>query len=122
MTLDRVKYHVEDAGSEERAARHIALFLAWSARQGFLADDHEPSVVLADPVRYVLDHCPSLAEADFNEAGLRFIRDDQYTEFLEYLEANAEEAGVRGYDFVASEEGWRYLWKCLDEALAEFRE
>jgi len=119
MIIDKLEYHVDEAGSEERAARHMAVFLEWAARQGFLDEAHDVKTVLADPVRYVVEQVPALTESDLNDAGAAFAR-DQYGEYLEILNEHAIEVGVSSYEYIASSAGRQRMLDSLDEALAEF--
>lgn len=119
--FDKVEFHVDDAGTQEAAAAHIAVFASWAARAGLLAEHHSKEEVLADPVRFVVDKMPTLTESDLTERGAAFAR-EHYEEFLEVLDEHATEAGVSSYVLAASPEGKQDLHACLDEAWEEFLE
>ncbi len=121
MAIDKLKFHVDDADSEEQAAAHMAIFLEWAAKKGMLSDAHDPAKVLADPVRYVIDECPDLAESDFKDEALDFVQ-EQYGEYLDYLGEHAQDAGMSSYEYAATDEGREDMLECLDEALEEFQQ
>jgi hypothetical protein len=121
MPTDKIKYHVDDAGSEERAAAHMAIFLEWAARNDLLSDMHDRDKLLADPVRYVIDEVPNLADCDFKDEALAFVN-DQYDEYVDYLVVHAADVGMSSYEYAATPEGREDMLECLDEALAEFEE
>ena len=119
MAFDKLKFHVEDAGSEERAAGHMAVFVLWAAGKGFLSETHEPARIVADPVRYIIESLQTLADSDFTDEGLAFAR-AHYVDYVEYLTEHAMDAGISAYDYIATQAGRRDMVGCLDEALAEF--
>lgn len=120
MPFDKIKHHTDDAGSDDAAAAHIAVFVEWAARHELVAEHHGKDDVVADPVRFVVERVPVFTEVDLTELGAAFAR-EHYDEFLEVLDEHALEAGVPSYEFAASPRGKGRLWECLDEALAEFR-
>lgn len=118
---DKLKFHIDDADSEEQAAAHMAIFLEWAANHDLLSDAHDRDRLLRDPVRYVIDEVPNLADSDFREEALAFV-DDHYRDYVEYLTEHARDAGMSGYAYAATPEGRKDMFECLDEALAEFEE
>jgi hypothetical protein len=121
MAIDRLKFHLDDADSEEQAAAHMALFMEWAANKDFLSDKHDRDQLLDNPVRYVIDEVPDIADSDFTDEALEFVR-AHYSEYLDYLAEHAEEAGMSSYQYAASPEGREDLLECLDEALEEFED
>ena len=119
MPFDKIEHHVDEAGSGEAAAAHIAVFVEWAARHELLAEHHGKDEVAADPVRFVVERVPVFTEVDLTELGAAFAR-EHYDEFLEVLDEHASDAGMSSYEFAASSEGRECLNECLDEALAEF--
>ena len=55
VTVDKAEYHIEDAGTWEAAARHIALFLLLASRRGLTSDLVDKPALAADPVGYLLN-------------------------------------------------------------------
>lgn len=121
MAIDRLKFHTDDADSPEQAAAHIAIFLEWAGKQGFLAPRHDLDKLGADPIRYVLEECPDLAESDLTDAGNAFAQ-EEYGEYLDYLGEHASDADMSSYEYAASPAGRALMHECLDEALEEFIE
>ena len=114
MTIDKLKFHEDSAQSVDSAAAHIAVFLTWAAKHGYLADHHDHSLIHADSVRYVVEHCPSLTASDFTDAASEFVR-DEYPGYLEYLDEKAEEEGVTSYVYASSAAGAADLAEYLEE-------
>ena len=121
MAIDRLKFHTDDADSPEQAAAHIAIFLEWAAKKGFLAPRHDVEKIAADPITYVLEACPDLAESDLTDDGNDFAA-EEYGEYLDYLGEHAEDADMSSYEYAASPAGRAFMLECLDEALEEFLE
>lgn len=121
MSIDKLEFHVDDTESEEQAAAHMALFLEWAARKGFLSDAHDRDKVLADPVRYVIDECPNFAESDFKADARAFV-ESEYEEYVDYLAVHGRDVGMSGYEYASTPEGRQDMFVCLDEALAEYEE
>lgn len=121
MTIDKLKLHTDDAGSELRAAAHMGIFLEWCADQGFLAAHHDPVLLRRDPARYVVDRSPGLAASDFTPEARGFV-ESEYPEYLDYLGEHAADEGLSSYDYAATPEARDAMFACLDEALEAFRE
>lgn len=121
MTIDKLKFHTDDAGTELRAAAHMAIFLEWCADKGFLASNHDLGRLREAPKQYVVEEAPNLTESDFTEEAQGFVA-SEYPEYLDYLGEHAAEAGLSNYDYAATPEARATMFECLDEALEEFRE
>ncbi|MEM6792056.1 MAG: hypothetical protein AAGA56_05105 [Myxococcota bacterium] len=72
MSIDKLKFHTDDADSPEQAAAHMAIFLEWAAERGHLAGHHDVEKLRADPVKYVVEESPNIAESDFTDEGYAF--------------------------------------------------
>lgn len=119
MSVDKLKFHVDEAETVEQAAAHMGIFLEWAATQGFLAAHHDVLKLNADPVRYVVDECPNLGENDFTREGYAFAREG-YGEYLEYLGEHASDLDLSSYEYAAGVEARDDMFECLNEALQEF--
>jgi hypothetical protein len=121
MTIDKLEFHTDDAGTEAGAAAHMAIFLEWCADKGFLAASHDLEALRRDPIRYVVERSPNLAESDFTSAARGFVA-AEYPEYLDYLGEHAADAGLSSYDYAATAEARATMFECLDEALDEARD
>ena len=120
MTIDNITFHLDEAGSEAKAAAHMAAFLDWACRNELLSTKHDRAAIHADPTGYVTERLPVFADSDFTDEGAEFA-EEGYSEYLDILNEHAIEAGLSAYEYASSPDGWRRLQEGLDEALAEFR-
>ena len=123
MSIDRGKYHYEDAGNWQNACRHIGVFVAWAARQGLLDREQHPEAaetIEIDPTTYVIDKLDcSLLEDDLTAEGLAFAS-AEYNRYLREYNTCAVDLGLAVYT-VPDHKLDTYLFRWLDDQLASWR-
>ena len=98
MSIDRGDSHFEDAGTWERACRHIALFLYWAAERGLASDDHTPKAMAKNPTRHFIQWCDTkLWDDDLTDAGRAFA-EAKYSAYCKEVSAYAKTVGVGDYE------------------------
>jgi hypothetical protein len=124
MAIDRGDYHYEDAGSWEKACRHIALFLWWCFERGLATSDEneiDPVEMAKNPTQTFIESCDTkLWEADLKPEGQEFAK-SAYDDYLCALHDYAEKLEIGDYEVPESEETTRFFFDWLDKRLAEFR-
>lgn len=121
MSIDRADFHLHDAKTLEKAARHCALFLWWAAERELCSPDHEPARIRPAATSYFLEHCDGkLWDDDLNDEGVEFA-EAHYDDYLEHLGEYADELGVGSYDVPENEDTERHFFAWLDASLAEWR-
>ena len=121
MSIDRGDSHWEDAGSWERACRHIALFLWWAAEHNLASEDHDPKVMAKDPTGHFIRMCDTkLWNDDFTEDGAAFA-EEAYNEYLEEVEAYAQRLGVGDYEIPENAATQQHFFAWLDARFAAYR-
>jgi hypothetical protein len=117
VAYDKGDFHFDDAGSWEKACRHIALFLYWASERG-LTDPElhpDPKSIAKDPVRYFIDGCDcKLWNDDFSDAG-NAVAEAIYDEYLSEVHAYAEKLGVGDYDVPDDARTRDHFFRWLDE-------
>ena len=124
MAVDKGDYHFDDAGSWEKACRHMALFLWWALERG-LGSSEENEIDVAElarsPTEIFLSHCDgNLGDIDFNEEGQRFFA-DEYDAYLNALSERADHLSVGAYEIPENDETKGYFFEWLDGRLAAWR-
>jgi hypothetical protein len=121
MAIDRGDYHHDDAGSWDKACRHIGRYLAWAAARGLASDDHDAKAALKNPTKYFISACDmKLWDEDFNPEGLAFTT-AQYNNYLRAHERYAKQLGVTDYEVPDSPATTKHFHAWLDAALVKFR-
>ncbi len=119
MSIDRADSHYDDAGSMEKAARHICLFLLWATERGLAAKNHDAKSIAADPCGYFDRECDGkLWTEDFTERGNRFV-EAVYCAYLGEVHAFAERLGVGDYDIPDEDITRAHFFAWLDKTLAD---
>ena len=122
MSIDRGDSHFDDAGTWEKACRHIGLYLAWAAERGLASDDHDAKDVAKSPTQHFIAMCDTkLWEDDFNEAGLAFTN-AWYTSYLSEVSKYAKQRGVTDYEIPENAVTKQHFYAFLDDKLADARE
>jgi hypothetical protein len=124
MSIDRGDSHYGDAGSWEKACRHIALFLWWAFERG-LGDNEVNEIDVAemakDPTKTFIAQCDTkLWGEDLTDEGQAFAA-AEYKDYLGAVAARARELGVGDYDIPEDDatKAWFFDW--LDQRLARWR-
>ena len=120
MSIDRGDSHFGDAGSWEKACRHMGLFLAWAMECGLASEDHEGEDA-SSPTEYFIGACDTkLTDEDFSDEGNAFV-DAAYEDYLGEVSAYAGTLGVSDYDLVENEATKAHFYAWLDTALSTWR-
>ncbi|MEO6951819.1 MAG: hypothetical protein ABI321_08390 [Polyangia bacterium] len=120
MSIDRGDSHFDDAGSWEKACRHMGLFLAWAMERGFASDDHEGEDA-SSPTEYFIGACDTkLTNEDLNDEGNAFV-EAAYEDYLGEVNAYASSLGVGDYDIVEDEATKTHFYAWLDARLGTWR-
>jgi hypothetical protein len=121
VSIDRGDSHWEDAGTWERACRHIALFLWWAAEHNLASEDHDPKVMAKDPTGHFIGMCDTkLWNDDFTEDGVAFA-EDAYSDYLVEVEAYAQRLGVGDYEIPENATTQQHFFAWLDARFAAYR-
>ncbi len=121
MAIDRGDSHYDDAGSWERACRHIGLFLWWAAERGLASEDHELASLRANATQHVIDHCDTkLWDEDLTDEGNAFAT-SEYDAYLGEVSAYARTLGVGDYEVPEGEVTKKHFFEWLDGRLASRR-
>ena len=121
MAIDRGDWHFEDAGTWERACRHIALFLWWAAERGLAGPDIDAKAMKKGATRYFIKECDTkLWNDDLNEEGNRFVRTN-YNPYLEAVHAYAASHDLDDYDIPENAATAKHFFAWLDDRLAAWR-
>jgi hypothetical protein len=121
MAIDRGDWHFEDAGTWERACRHIALFLFWAAERGLAAPSIEAKAMAKGPTQYFIKQCDTKLWADdLGKEGNRFVV-TEYDAYLKEVHARAAALGIDDYDLPEDRETAKHFFAWLDARLAAWR-
>jgi len=121
MSIDRGDAHLSDAGTWERACRHMALFLFWAAERGLAAKEHDPRKMGDRPTEYFIAQCDTkLWEEDLSDEGTAFAK-ARYDAYLGEVEAYAARLRVGAYDISEAPTTTQHFFAWLDAALADWR-
>jgi hypothetical protein len=121
MAIDRGDWHFEDAGTWERACRHIALFLWWAAERGLAAPSIEAKAMAKGPTQYFIKQCDTKLWADdLGKEGNRFVV-TEYDAYLKEVHARAAALGIDDYDLPEDRETAKHFFAWLDARLAAWR-
>jgi hypothetical protein len=117
VAYDKGDFHFDDAGSWEKACRHIALFLYWASERGLTNPELHPDskAIAKDPVQYFIGQCDAkLWNDDFSDAG-NAVAEAIYDEYLGEIHAYAEKLGVSDYDVPDNARARDHFFRWLDE-------
>ncbi|MBX3252315.1 MAG: hypothetical protein KF901_34395 [Myxococcales bacterium] len=121
MAIDRGDSHFDDAGTWERACRHIGLFLWWAAGRGLASEEHDPSALAEDPTQYVISECDTkLWNEDLSDEGNAFA-EAAYDAYLGEVSAYAKSLRVGDYDIPANAATKAHFSLWLDRRLDAWR-
>ena len=125
MAIDRGDSHYDDAGSWEKACRHMALFLWWAFERG-LGNNEVNEIDLVEmakaPTQTFITQCDTkLYNEDFNKEGQAFAA-DEYTAYLEAVTVRAGELAVSDYEIPESDETRKWFFDWLDKRLSIWRQ
>jgi len=121
MSIDRGDSHVGDAGTWNRACRHIGLFLWWAAARGLASDEVDAKAIAKAPTKYFISHCDTkLWDEDFTTEGRAFAA-AEYDAYLHAVAAYARALGVGDYEIRESKRTTKHFFDALDKRLAAFR-
>jgi hypothetical protein len=125
MSIDRGDSHYHDAGSWEKACRHIALFLWWAFERG-LGSNEVNEIDLVEmakaPTKTFITRCDTkLYGEDFNEEGQAFAA-DEYKAYLKAVSKRAHELAVSDYEIPENDETRKWFFDWLDKRLASWRQ
>jgi hypothetical protein len=119
MAYDKADYHFDDAGSWEKACRHIALFFYWASERG-LTDSElhpDPKAIAKNPIRYFIKQCDTkLWDEDFSDEG-NAVAEGIYDKYLNEVHAYAKKLGVSDYDVPNDARTRDHFFHWLDERL-----
>ena len=91
--------YIGDAGTWERACRHIALLLWWAAERELASETHVARKARAAPTKYFIGACDTkLLRRDLSNEGAAFLVDSYgayLTELGRYAKARRVEAASR---------------------------
>lgn len=121
MAIDRGDSHFDDAGTYERACRHIALFLWWAAERGLASDLHNAKTVARAPTQHFISECDTkLCDEDFSDEGNAFAK-AAYSAYLDEVSAYAGRLGIGDCDVPEDAETARHFFDWLDHRLRAWR-
>ena len=121
MAIDAGKWHIEDAGTMEKACRHIALFLAWAAGRGLAGAEVDAKALAKRPTAYLIAECDGeLAQDDLGAEGKRFAR-AEYDAYLLEVHEFAASRGLEDYEIPDDAATAAYFRGWLDAQLDAFR-
>jgi hypothetical protein len=121
MAIDRGDSHIDDAGTWERACRHMALFLWWAAERGLASEDHDPADIRTAPTKHFIDQCDTkLWNDDLSPLGNAFAA-SAYEAYLAEVSAYARALGVGDYDIPEASATTDHFFAWLDARLASFK-
>ncbi len=121
MAIDRGDWHFEDAGTWDRACRHIALFLWWAAERGLAGPEIDAKAMAKGPTRYFIKQCDTkLWDEDLGAEGNRFVKTN-YNPYLEAVHAYAESHDLDDYEIPENAATAKHFFAWLDERLASWR-
>lgn len=118
MSIDRGDSHIAEAGTWNKACRHIALYLLWASERGLAGKEVDAAALRRSPVKYFMDHCDTkLWDEDFNEEG-RAVAAAIYTKYLKAVGDRGDELGISAYDLPKNKATAVYFFAVLDELRA----
>jgi hypothetical protein len=123
MSIDRGDSHFEDAGSLEKACRHIALFLWWAVERGLGGEVHKDlKLIRKAPTKYFIGACDcKLWEEDFNAEGFKFA-EAKYDDYCGESERYAKKLKLDDYEVKENAATAEHFFAYLDGLLASWRE
>lgn len=114
MAIDRGDSHFDDAGSWEKACRHMALFLWWAAERGLASEDHGVESLRKDATKHFIEQCDTkLWEEDLTDEGNAFA-EKEYDAYLGEVHAYASKLGVGDYEIPEGEATKSHFFAWLD--------
>jgi hypothetical protein len=120
MSIDRGDSHFDDAGSWEKACRHMGLFLAWAMDRGLASEDHAGEDATS-ATAYFIEACDTkLTDEDFTPDGNAFV-EVAYEDYLGEVSAYAGALGVGDYDIAEDATTKAHFSAWLDARLAAWR-
>lgn len=120
-SIDRGDGHLEEARTWNRACRHIALFLWWSAERGLADAGIDAKKLARSPVRYFTEECDGkLRPEDLDDEGRAFA-EASYRAYTKEVEAHAKRLRVGGFDLPANKATAKHFFAWLDARLAAWR-
>ena len=120
MSIDRGDSHFDDAGSWEKACRHMGLFLAWAMARGLASEDHAGEDA-SSATEYFIGACDTtLTDDDFTDDGNAFVA-AVYEDYLGEVSAYAGQRGVGDYELAEDATTKAHFETWLDAALAAWR-
>lgn len=118
MAIDRGDSHYDDAGSWERACRHIGLFLWWAAERGLASEHHDPKKIRENPTEHFISQCDTkLYDEDMTEDGRAFAA-SEYGNYLGEVSAYARTLSVTDYEIPENDVTTKHFFDWLDARLA----
>ena len=119
MGYDRGDSHYDDAGSWEKACRHISLFLWWAAEHGLASDEHDLAEIREAPTAYFIERCDTkLWDDDLNDRGIAFAK-AEYDAYLREVTAYAKRLGIGDYEIPENDTTKNHFFAWLDARLRE---
>lgn len=121
MSIDRGDSHFDDAGSWEKACRHMGLFLAWAMERGLASADHEGEDASSATAYFIAACDTKLTDEDFGDEGNAFVA-ASYEDYLGEVSAYAGALCVGDYDLSEDATTAAHFHAWLDAALAAWRQ
>ena len=114
MAIDRGDSHYDDAGSWEKACRHMALFLWWAAERGLASDEHDVASLRENATKHFIEQCDTkLWDEDLNDEGNAFAS-REYEAYLSEVHSYASSLGVGDYEIPEGEATKKHFFAWLD--------
>lgn len=122
-TIDSVERHLLGAGTRERAARHIGLFLVLAARHGLTSAEVDVADLKRDPADYVICEWDGVLDTRALVAPARTFFAHEYPEqyFPAYADAVLQLGGDSAYGDVDEAELEVQLGQVVGSLAAGFR-
>ena len=122
MSIDRGDSHFEDAGTWNKACRHIALYLWWAVERGLGGEEHvDLAPIRKAPTKYFIGACDcKLWDVDFNAEGVAFA-EAMYSPYCVEVERYAKKLGIDDYAVKENAATAAHFFAFLDNKLATWR-
>jgi hypothetical protein len=98
MSIDRGDSHYGDAGTWERACRHIGLFLWWAAERRLASEDHDAKKAGQDPTLTFISQCDTKRWNEHLTKEGNAFAEARYDAYLAEVEAYTESLGIHAYE------------------------